>query len=80
MLPALLTFAEVAKQQSFTRAAEHLGMSKSAVSQQVKRLEEQIGQQLFISPGTARNHISNIFQKTDTHSRMELFSQFNGSS
>jgi DNA-binding transcriptional LysR family regulator len=47
MLPALLTFAEVAKQQSFTRAAEHLGMSKSAVSQQVKRLEEQIGQQLL---------------------------------
>jgi len=47
MLPALLAFAEVAKQQSFTRAAERLGMSKSAVSQQVKRLEEQIGQQLL---------------------------------
>lgn len=47
MLPALLTFAEVAKQQSFTRAAEQLGMSKSAVSQQVKRLEGQIGQQLL---------------------------------
>jgi len=47
MLPALLAFAEVAKQQSFTRAAEQLGMSKSAVSQQVKRLEEQIGQQLL---------------------------------
>jgi len=47
MLPALLAFAEVAKQQSFTRAAEQLGMSKSAVSQQVKRLEEQVGQQLL---------------------------------
>ena len=47
MLPALLAFAEVAKQQSFTRAAQQLGMSKSAISQQVKRLEEQIGQQLL---------------------------------
>ncbi len=47
MLPALLAFAEVAKQESFTLAAKHLGMSKSAVSQQIKRLEEHIGQQLL---------------------------------
>ena len=47
MLPALLAFAEVAKQESFTLAAKQLGMSKSAVSQQIKRLEEHIGQQLL---------------------------------
>jgi molybdate transport repressor ModE-like protein len=47
MLPALLAFAEVAKQESFTLAAKHLGMSKSAVSQQIKRLEDHIGQQLL---------------------------------
>lgn len=47
MLPALLMFAEVANQQSFTRAAKQLNMSKSAVSQQVKRLEQHIGQQLL---------------------------------
>ncbi len=46
-LPALLMFAEVAKQQSFTLAAQKLGMSKSAVSQQIKRLEEELGQQLL---------------------------------
>jgi len=46
-LPALLIFAEVAKQQSFTLAAKQLGMSKSAISQQLKRLEEDIGQQLL---------------------------------
>ncbi len=40
---------------------------------------KQIGQDLFISPGTVRNHISNIFQKTGTHSRMELVSEFNKS-
>ncbi|MEW6996127.1 LysR family transcriptional regulator [Colwelliaceae bacterium BS250] len=47
MLPSLLIFAEVAKQQSFTLAAKQLGMSKSTVSQHVKRLETQIGQQLL---------------------------------
>ena len=47
MLPALLMFAEVAKQHSFTRAAKQFGMSKSALSQQVKRLEQNIGQQLL---------------------------------
>ena len=47
MLPALLAFAEVAKQESFTLAAKQLGMSKSAVSQQIKRLEEHTGQQLL---------------------------------
>lgn len=46
-LPALLIFAEVAKQQSFTLAAKQLGMSKSAISQQLKRLEDDIGQQLL---------------------------------
>ena len=46
-LPALLIFAEVAKQQSFTLAAATLSMSKSAISQQLKRLEEDIGQQLL---------------------------------
>jgi len=46
-LSALLIFAEVAKQRSFTLAAKQLGMSKSAISQQLKRLEEDIGQQLI---------------------------------
>ena len=47
VLPSLLIFARVAKEQSFTEAAKQLGMSKSAVSQQVKRLENHIGQQLL---------------------------------
>ena len=47
LLAPLLTFAEVAKKQSFTHAADTLGMSKSAVSQQIKRLEVHIGQQLL---------------------------------
>lgn len=40
-LPSLLVFAEVAKYRSFTKAALKLGLSKSAVSQHIKRLEQQ---------------------------------------
>jgi len=47
ILPSLLVFAEVAQRQSFTAAAAHLKMSKSAVSQHVQRLEEQIGTALL---------------------------------
>ena len=47
MLPTMLVFAEVAQRQSFTLAAKHFGMSKSAVSQQIKRLELHLGQQLL---------------------------------
>ena len=47
LLPSLMAFAEVAKVGSFTAAAQTLGLSKSAVSQQIKRLEEQLGQQLL---------------------------------
>lgn len=47
LLPALITFSEVALQGSFTRAAQLLGMSKSAVSQQISRLEKELGVQLL---------------------------------
>lgn len=41
-LPRLMVFAAVAKKGSFTRAAEQLGISKSAVSQQIKLLEKEL--------------------------------------
>ena len=47
LLPSLLVFAEVANRGSFTGAAQHLNMSKSAVSQQLSRLEEVVGSQLL---------------------------------
>ncbi len=47
LLPSLLIFAEVAKRKSFTKAANHLGMSKSAISQHISRLEDQMGTQLL---------------------------------
>lgn len=47
LLPALITFSEVALQGFFTRAAQLLEMSKSAVSQQISRLEKELGVQLL---------------------------------
>jgi DNA-binding transcriptional LysR family regulator len=43
----LLTFREVARQQSFSRAAEELSLTQSAVSQQIAALEGQIGLSLM---------------------------------
>ncbi|MBU3006177.1 LysR family transcriptional regulator [Paraglaciecola arctica] len=48
LAPLILIFVEVAKRESFTAAAKKLGLSKSAISQQIKRLEEATGQQLLI--------------------------------
>jgi DNA-binding CsgD family transcriptional regulator len=36
-----------------------------------------IADKLFISSGTAKNHILNIYKKTDTHSKFELLTLYN---
>lgn len=46
-LSALRTFSEVARQGSLSRAADHLCISASAVSHQMKLLEQQLGVKLF---------------------------------
>ena len=43
----LRTFIAVADTKSFTRAGEQVNRSQSAVSMQVKRLEEEVGKPLF---------------------------------
>ncbi|WP_040663131.1 LysR family transcriptional regulator [Neptuniibacter caesariensis] len=47
LAPLLLIFAEVARQGSFTGASKKLGLSKSAISQQIKRLEAELDLQLL---------------------------------
>lgn len=42
---------------------------------------QEIGEKLFISPGTVKNHVLKIYKKTDCHTRIELstlFSKFDG--
>ncbi len=46
-LASLRVFVKVAQLASFTRAAEHLGIAKSRVSMQVRRLEAELGTRLL---------------------------------
>ncbi|WP_223476603.1 LysR substrate-binding domain-containing protein [Oricola indica] len=50
-LALLRCFEAAAKHQSFTEAAEELGLTQGAVSRHVKELEEQIGAALFLRQG-----------------------------
>lgn len=43
----VITFVVAARSQSFTEAADRLGLSKSAVGKAIARLEERLGTQLF---------------------------------
>ncbi|HCL67229.1 MAG TPA: LysR family transcriptional regulator, partial [Rhizobium sp.] len=47
-LNALRVFEAAARHRSFTKAGEELGMTQTAVSYQVKLLEENIGEPLFL--------------------------------
>lgn len=47
-LSQLRTFRTVAEKLNFTRAAEQLGLTQSAVSHQIKSLETELGEPLFI--------------------------------
>ena len=40
------------------------------------RTTKEIGDALFISPGTAKNHVLSIFKKTKVHSRMLLMTKY----
>ena len=54
-LDQLQTFAVIADCGSFTEAARRVFKTQSAVSMQIKRLEERLGTTLLIREGTARN-------------------------
>eukprot|EP01032_Pedospumella_encystans_P006910 gene6910-8286_t len=47
-LNRLVYFAAVIDAGSFTKAAEHLGITKAVVSQQVARLEQDVGTTLLM--------------------------------
>src|SRR2546428_6970614 len=47
-LTQLRTLREVAETLNFTRAAERLGLTQSAVSHQIKSLESELGEPLFV--------------------------------
>src|SRR4051812_13669037 len=52
-LDQLRTFVAIAETGSFTRAAGSVNKTQSAVSMQMRRLEERIGKQIFVREGRA---------------------------
>lgn len=50
-LDQLRTFIAIAETGSFTRAAEQVNKTQSAVSMQMRRLEERVGQTIFVRDG-----------------------------
>ncbi|MEX4003659.1 LysR substrate-binding domain-containing protein [Paraburkholderia sp. EG285A] len=51
---SLITFESAARLGSFTAAAEELRVTQAAVSRQVKRIEEFVGQALFVPAGRGK--------------------------
>src|SRR5580700_2180949 len=62
-LPTLRTFEAVARQLSFTRAADELALTQSAVSHQIGALERHLGARLFsrLNPGIELTAEGRIF-------------------
>ncbi len=56
------TFLVVAEYQSFTKAADRLGVTQPAVSASVRRLEQVIGKQLFVKKGRSIEPTSVAYQ------------------
>ena len=50
-LRQLQTFIQIAQMQSFSRTAEMLGYSQSAVTVQIRQLENELGKRLFDRTG-----------------------------
>jgi len=74
-LPLLtfIVFEQVLRTQSFTRAAEQLGISKSTVSKHVVRLEEVVGRTLVLRepavPTTAGEAVREIARQVAAQAR-----------
>ncbi|WP_319533620.1 LysR family transcriptional regulator [uncultured Cohaesibacter sp.] len=49
----LEAFVSAAERESFTRAADHMHLTQSAVSQLIRKLEEEVGEPLFVRDGRA---------------------------
>lgn len=47
-IPAMRAFEAAARHMNFTRAAEELGLTQSAISHQIRSLEDQLALQLFL--------------------------------
>lgn len=71
-LDQLQTFIAISDSGSFTRAADHVNRTQSAVSMQMRRLEERIGKPLFEKDGRT-NKLTEEGEKLLSYARRLLF-------
>ena len=71
-LDQLQTFISIADTGSFTRAAEEVHRTQSAVSMQMRRLEERIGKPLFEKEGRS-NRLTEEGDKLLSYARRLLY-------
>lgn len=71
-LEQLQTFIAISDSGSFTRAADHVNRTQSAVSMQMRRLEERIGKPLFEKDGRT-NKLTEEGEKLLSYARRLLF-------
>lgn len=69
-LSILRTFVAIADKESFAAAAAHVSRTQSAVSQQMQRLEEQLGYELFKKKGRSKVLTENGIKVRDYARRM----------
>ena len=60
---SLKVFLTVATEKNFSRAAERLLRTQPAVSLSIQKLENEIGEKLFISPKTVETYKQRISEK-----------------
>ncbi|EOC5884454.1 LysR family transcriptional regulator [Vibrio vulnificus] len=61
-LNLIQTFLVVAEYQSYTKAADHLGLTQPAVSASIKRLEKVVNKQLFVKKGRGIEPTASAYQ------------------
>lgn len=69
-LDQLRTFIAIAETGSFTKAAERVAKTQSAVSMQMRRLEERVGQAIFVRDGRQSRLTDSGFRLLDYARRM----------
>ena len=62
----MMTFVAVVEESSFTRAADKLAVTPTAISKQIKQLEGQLGQQL-LDRDTRKGKVTEIGQRFYEH-------------
>ncbi len=73
-----IIYTEKAPVDDFAQKYNLTARERELLSYLIKGIStKEIAESMFISNGTAKNHILNLLKKTNTHSRLELITAYN---